>query len=291
MAAPAPSDSPKPSSPHASATSVASALMSEIALTALPSCRADWNARKPASVAERRQRQPPGRKRPVRAAPADRDGLDRGIGDSVEDPGGERPQRPDPMCADAAPARDGESDGQCRGRHDHQGLTMHAVGPARDPDSEYGESDGDRHHRSHLRAVDPVREEPRRQRHRQRQAAGGERLDQCQRCDRHSDYLGTEADPADRLASEPGAVAHRAPQRGGASEPTLLPEAAMLEQESEVDERRGGQRQEQATEELAGPERRGPHVKFTNTRRRRGRARRLPDATRRRRRSLCRRRP
>lgn len=50
MAAPAPSDSPKPSSPHASATSVASAFISEIALTALPSCRADWNARKPASV-------------------------------------------------------------------------------------------------------------------------------------------------------------------------------------------------------------------------------------------------
>ena len=111
----APRDSPKAIRPQPSATSAASAFISEIELIALSCWRADWKAKKPPKVASaatgvhtREQRGA------AVGVPAERDRFDRGVSDTVEGAGGEGPQRGgthrgDDQCRQAG---DGYADGE-----------------------------------------------------------------------------------------------------------------------------------------------------------------------------------
>ena len=98
-AAPAPSDSPNAPRPQASATSAVAAVISEMPGTAAPVSSAAWKQRKPANVPATATSRPAAQqaRRPV-VMPVERDRLDGGVGEAVEDAGGGGPRdrRPDP---------------------------------------------------------------------------------------------------------------------------------------------------------------------------------------------------
>jgi hypothetical protein len=155
-------------------------------------------AHEPAERRQHREDRPPRqqRARPMCPQP-DRVGLDRGVGDAIEDAGRDRAR-----CGsrwDREHRGRGQRDQGCA---DQDAAVQAAVGAVKS-DRQGEQSDRHPEHRKQLAAGHAVAEDPRGERHGDRQAAGGECLNHRQRRNRDGDDLGDEADPAERLACEP----------------------------------------------------------------------------------------
>ena len=171
---------------------------------------------------------------------ADRGGLDCGVGGSVE---GARCHRERRGPAARGEHRPGQRDEQSGGDQ-QSGVEMPV--PCAKADRQRDEAHRDDRDRRELGRSDTVTENARGERHREGQAAGAEGLHEGERRQRHGDDLTAEADPADYLPDQPGGLAKPAGQRAVTVGSSALV-AAVLEDESDVDQRGRDERQQQCS--------------------------------------------